>query len=201
MIAIAGGTGSGKTFLVKKLINIYGKDRVFPIHVDSYYKNLSHLNIETRAKTNFDHPSSFEFSLLAKHLIQIRRNINTKIPIYDYTTHTRSNEVKIINNPYKIILLEGIFALYKKEIRKLINYGVFIDVNENLRIERRIKRDMKDRARTYESILIQYNNSVKPMFMKYIKPTKQFADLIIKKPDNSDLDYIKLLSIIDKIIY
>lgn len=197
IIAIAGGTGSGKTYLVNQLIEKFGHKNLLSIEVDSYYKDLAHLDFKTRAKNNFDHPSSFDFNLLKSNLKKIKNNKNILIPIYDYKTHTRCKASRKINPPYNIILLEGIFALYPEDIRSLIDYSIFIDINEKIRIKRRIDRDIKLRSRTQTCILKQYEESVKPMYNHYVEPTKEYANLIIKKFNNSDSEYVKLLSIIN----
>jgi len=200
IIAISGGTGSGKTFLSDKILNEFGIKKINSIKVDSYYKDLSNLDFNTRKKTNFDHPTAFDFDLLNKHLLNLKSGYSINSPIYDYTTHTRTKKIKKIKKTIKIILLEGIFSLYNKKTRKIIDFSVYIDINEKIRLNRRIIRDIKYRKRTKENIIEQYNNTVKPMYKKFIEPTKKFADIIIKKIDETDNEYIKLQSVINKYI-
>jgi len=179
IIGIAGGSGSGKTRLVKNILNELNENKVISIEVDSYYKDLSHVPFEERSKNNFDHPDAFDFKLLYNDLKKILNNESISTPVYDYKTHTREkNKSKLIKD-VKVILLEGIFALYNKEIRNLMSIKIFVDTPSDIRILRRVKRDVNKRNRTIESIIKQYNDSVRPMFLKFVGPTKTYADLII----------------------
>ena len=192
IIGIAGGSSSGKTFLCNRLTKIY--NNILSIKVDSYYRDFKHLAFEDREKINFDHPSCFEFSLLHKQLNELMDNKKIKIPIYNYKDHTRSNNFYIINNKYNLILVEGIFSLYRKKIRDLMTLIIFIDVPNDIRKSRRIHRDKKDRARSVESIIKQYHITVEPMYKKYVKPTIKYADIIINKVDESDSGYNQLIN-------
>ena len=200
IIGITGGSGSGKSFLCKQIIDKINKDEILIITVDSYYKDLSNIQFEEREKNNFDHPISIEFNLLYNHLLRIKQNEPVDIPIYNYKTHTRNKEAKFINKKYSLILLEGIFSLYDKKIREIIDNAVFIDIPNKIRKERRIIRDTKNRDRTVDSIITQYDNMVVPMFEKYIKPMKEKSDIIIKKFEQNDIGYSKLMQEIQKII-
>ena len=200
IIGITGGSGSGKSFLCKQIIDKINKDEILIITVDSYYKDLSNIKFEEREKNNFDHPISIEFNLLYNHLLRIKQNEPVDIPIYNYKTHTRKKEAKFINKQYSLILLEGIFSLYDKKIREIIDNAVFIDIPNKIRKERRIIRDTKNRDRTVDSIITQYDNMVVPMFEKYIKPMKEKSDIIIKKFEQNDIGYSKLMQEIQKII-
>ncbi|MBI45369.1 MAG: uridine kinase [Candidatus Marinimicrobia bacterium] len=200
IIGITGGSGSGKTFLCNALIKKFGNDCLLKIEVDSYYNDLSHLSMEKREKNNFDHPDAFDFELLFQDLNKIKKLKNIKIPIYDYKTHTRKVEFNHINKKYNIILLEGIFSLYDKNIRKMLTTSIFIDIPNNTRKKRRLDRDIKDRKRTLQSIEKQYTTTVEPMYLKYIKPTKKYSNIIIKDVSKSDKGYIKLLETISNYI-
>lgn len=200
IIAITGGSGSGKTFLCNKIIKKFKSNKIIKIEVDSYYKNLAHLKMEDREKNNFDHPDAFEFNLLYAHLNKIKNLEKVNIPLYDYKTHTRKNEFKTMDKIYNIILLEGIFSGYEKNIRDMLYLNVFIDIPNKIRKSRRIKRDKKKRDRTLESIEVQYTTTVEPMYKKYVEPTKQYSDIIIKDISKSDEGYIKLLEIISTLI-
>ena len=182
IIGISGGSCSGKTFLTNRLFEKYGPNNISIINLDSYYFDLSMLEMSKREKNNFDHPSSFDFKQLESDLIKLKNNCSVKIPQYDYKTHTRKKTNKIIS-PLRIILIEGILILYEKNIRDLLNLKIFLKISDKLRKEVRIKRDTKHRARTKTSILSQYKITVEPMYKKYIEPTSKFADVIIK--DNS----------------
>ena len=179
IIGIAGGSGSGKSRLVKNILNEINNNKVQAIEVDSYYKDLSHLLFEEREKNNFDHPNSIDFKLLHDDLIDIKNNKTVFSPVYDYTTHTRNKNEKIKIEGAQVIILEGIFALYDKNIRDLMEIKIFVDTPSDVRILRRIKRDVNKRKRTIESVIEQYNKTVRPMFIQYVKPTKEYADLII----------------------
>lgn len=179
IIGIAGGSGSGKTRLSKNILKETNSAEVQIIEVDSYYKDLSHISFEERAVNNFDHPDAIDFELLYKHLKDIINNKVINIPIYDYKTHTRyENKIKKIER-VKVIILEGILSLYSAKIRKLMSLKIFVDTPNDIRILRRIKRDVNKRGRTIECVTEQYNNTVKPMFLKYVKPTRDYADLIV----------------------
>ncbi len=178
LIGIAGGTGSGKTSFAKELSSNFSKSDIVLIEQDSYYKDLTNISISEREKINFDHPNSIDFSLMIKHLESLKNGIQTKIPIYDFATHTRKKSTKTIDK-HRIILLEGIFSLFNEEIRDMMNIKIYIDTPNDLRIIRRIKRDIDERNRTFESIIKQYHDNVRPMHIKFVKPTKQYADIII----------------------
>ena len=178
LIGIAGGTGSGKTSIAKELSSNFSKSDIILIEQDSYYKDLSNISISEREKINFDHPNSIDFSLMTKHLKSLKNGIQTKIPIYDFATHTRKKSTKTIDK-HRIILLEGIFSLFNDKIRDMMNIKIYIDTPNDLRIIRRIKRDIDERNRTFESIIKQYYENVRPMHIKFVKPTKQYADIII----------------------
>ena len=180
IIGVAGGSGSGKTRLVKNILSELLDTKTISIEVDSYYKDLSHISFKEREKNNFDHPNSIDFELLYRDLKEILNNKKIKTPLYNYKEHIRDKEnVKTIDENVQIILLEGIFALYNQNIRDLMEIKIFVDTPSDIRILRRIKRDVNKRKRTIESVIEQYNKTVRPMFIKYVKPTKEYADLII----------------------
>ena len=179
IIGIAGGSGSGKSRLVKNILKEVNDNSVQVIEIDSYYKNLAHLSFEEREKNNFDHPDSIDFNLLYEDLSKLKNNLTIHSPVYDYKTHTRNeNETKKIENA-KVIIMEGIFALHNQKIRDLLSIKIYVDTPSDIRLLRRIKRDMNDRGRTIEGIIEQYNKTVKPMFTKYVKPSRDYADLIV----------------------
>ena len=179
IIGIAGGSGSGKTRLAKNVLKEINNKQVQAITVDSYYKDLSHLTFDERAKNNFDHPNAIDFDLLYHDLKEIMNNKAIASPLYDYKTHTREKEKSNKIENVKVIILEGILALYNSDIRDLMSMKIFVDTPSDVRLLRRIKRDVNKRARSIESVTEQYNNTVKPMFLKFVKPTKDYADLIV----------------------
>ena len=201
LIAVSGGSGSGKTYLANQLINNYGNDKISLIQVDSYYKDLKHITMQERGKSNFDHPDAFDFDLLYTHIKQLENYTAIQIPSYDYTTHTRNNKTtQIIKTP--IILLEGIFSMYYKKIRKITDLKVYLDTSETVRKNRRIVRDKKSRGRTHKSIIKQYTETVYPMYQEFVEPLMKYSDLIIKENSiNSNGIYILndcINSILDK---
>ena len=182
-LGIAGGTGSGKTFIVDNLLSIYNSNNINVINLDSYYKDLSHMGYQDRVKQNFDHPDSIDIDLIISHLKQISDGNDVDIPIYDFSNHIRLETTKTISQS-NIIIVEGIFALHYMQLRKLYTLNVFIETSEDIRFQRRLSRDTKERGRTIGSIKDQFKSTVLPMHKKFIGPSKQFADLIIDGNSN-----------------
>ena len=183
ILGIAGGTGSGKTFIVDNLLSIYNSNNINVINLDSYYKDLSHMGYQDRVKQNFDHPDSIDIDLIISHLKQISDGNNIDIPIYDFSNHVRLETTKTISQS-NVIIVEGIFALHYMQLRKLYTLNVFIETSEDIRFQRRLSRDTKERGRTIGSIKDQFESTVIPMHEKFIGPSKQFADLIIDGNSN-----------------
>ena len=178
LIGIAGGSGSGKTLVSNRIYEDIGSDKVTIIQQDSYYKELKHLTFEERQKQNFDHPKAFDSKLLFDHLIELLSGHDVEQPIYDFKTHSRKKETKKISDNI-IIVLEGILILHYPEIRKILDIKVYVDTDDDIRLIRRIKRDVNERGRSLESILEQYENSVRPMQLQFVEPTKRYADIIV----------------------
>ena len=180
LIGVSGGSASGKSSISKYIHNYFGQKKCGIIEVDSYYNDLRHIDFEEREKKNFDHPNAFDFNFLYEQLIALKNNSSIEIPIYDYKTHTRKNDFKKISKQ-KIIVIEGILTFHDKRVRDILDMKIFVDTSEKVRMERRIKRDMRSRKRTYESIIHQFKSTVTPMHNKFIQPTKKYADFIITK--------------------
>ena len=178
LIGIAGGTGSGKTSVARELLANFNNTDIVIIEQDSYYKDFSELPLDDRSKINFDHPNSIDYKLLKVHLEQLLNGEEVEIPIYDYGSHIRKNETQKIGK-HKIIILEGILALHDQDIRNMMDIKIYVDTDDDIRIIRRIKRDMNKRKRTFSSIIDQYCNTVKPMHNQFVNPTKKFADIVI----------------------
>ena len=176
-IGIAGGTGSGKTTLTRHLKEHFG-DAVTVIGHDSYYKRQDGKTYEERSKVNYDHPDAFETSLLVEHLKALKAGRSIQCPVYSYVDHNRTDETVEVF-PTKVIIVEGILIFENKELRDLCDIKVFIDTDADVRIIRRIIRDVNERGRTLESIVTQYLTTVKPMHEQFVEPSKKFADLII----------------------
>lgn len=180
VIGIAGGTGSGKTTVSNKIIELIGINNVAYLQQDSYYKDRNHLSPDNREKINFDHPSAFETSLMVEHIKSLKRGIMVKSPIYDYETHTRKSGTLSVKS-LPILLIEGILVLANENLRKLMDIKVFVETDSDTRFIRRLKRDITERGRSMESVIYQYENSVKPMHSKFVEPSKRYANIIIQK--------------------
>lgn len=179
IIAVAGGSASGKSSIVKH-IDEYFKDDLIVIGHDNYYKAHDDISFDQRAKLNYDYPGAFDNDLFYEDLKKLQKGNPIEMPTYDYTIHTRSNETVTIN-PTKIILIEGILVLEDKRIREITDTKVFIDADSDVRLQRRILRDTKERGRSLDSVLEQFIKQVKPMHEKYVEPTKKYADMIIPR--------------------
>ena len=177
-IGIAGGTGSGKTLVAKTICKDMGEDRVTIIMQDSYYRDLPHLPFEERARQNFDHPDAVDSELLLEQIKLLLDGQPIEQPIYDFKQHLRTHETKT-TYPHPIILLEGILIFYYPEIRDLMDIKVFVDTDADIRFIRRLKRDVRDRGRTMESVMQQYKETVRPMHLEFVEPTKRYADIIV----------------------
>ncbi len=178
VIGIAGGSGSGKTTVVRRIVEILPPDSVSIISQDAYYKDNGHLSPEERAKINFDHPSSIEFSLMAKHLDELSKGHAIDMPVYSYLTCARQTET-IPVEPRKVIIVEGILIMTDPCIRSRLNIKVFVDADADDRLMRIIRRDLIERGRTYDMVLDHYEQFVKPMHLQFIEPTKRYADIIV----------------------
>lgn len=177
VIGIAGGTGSGKTTLVNQLCKRFG-DHVSVIYHDNYYKPYSELSLEERAKLNYDHPDAFDTDLMIEHLRMLREGKAVQCPTYDYTLFTRSDKTITIE-PARVIIIEGILVFSSPELRNLMDIKIFVDTDADVRILRRLLRDVEERARSIQSVVNQYLTTVKPMHEQFVEPSKRFADIIV----------------------
>jgi uridine kinase len=178
VIGVAGGSGSGKTSVTKAIYDSFRGHSIMMIEQDYYYKDQSDLPFEERLKTNYDHPLAFDNDLLIEHINQLLRYEPIEKPVYDYAMHTRSNEVKHVE-PKDVIILEGILILEDERLRDLMDIKLYVDTDADLRIIRRLLRDIKERGRSMDSVIEQYVNVVRPMHNQFIEPTKRYADIII----------------------
>jgi uridine kinase len=178
VIGVAGGTGSGKTTVAREIYRQFADMSVVMIEQDSYYKDQSHLSFEERVNTNYDHPLAFDNDLLLDHLNQLLRHKPVEKPAYDYKLHTRAQEKETIM-PKDVIILEGILILEDERLRNVMDIKVFVDTDADVRIIRRMMRDIRDRGRTIESVVEQYLGVVRPMHMQFVEPTKRYADIIV----------------------
>ena len=198
LIGIGGGSGAGKTTIVKSLVKHY-RNKAAVLELDSYYKDFSDFTFNEREKLNFDHPKSFDHKLLKAHINLLLKNKKIKSPIYDYKKHKRKKLSKTIY-PNKLIFLEGTLIFYFKEIVKFMSLKIFIHAKEKVRFTRRLNRDIIYRARTKESIHEQYHKTVKPMYDKYVSPLKSKADLIISGESELTDNRNKIIREINSII-
>lgn len=201
LIGIAGGTGSGKTSISKKLLVEYGKGEVVVIQQDSYYKDLLHMKLEERQLQNFDHPDAIDIKLFNEQITTLLAGKTVEVPIYDFTTHSRSTE-KITVSPHHVIVLEGILALHFISLRKLMNIKIYVETPADIRFIRRLSRDIKDRGRTTQSVIDQYLSTVRPMHEQFVEPSKYYADVIIPEGGENkvaiDLIRTKIYSILSR---
>lgn len=184
VVGIAGGTGSGKTTVVNRILERLPEDKVTILPQDAYYKDNSRLELEDRQEINFDHPDSVEFSLLIEQLTQLKKGKTVQRPIYSYLTCTRS-EKTILIEPRQVTILEGILILTSEELRKLIDVKVFVDADADDRLSRVVSRDIHERGRSVNKVLERYQKTVKPMHLQFIEPSKRYADIIVPQGGNN----------------
>lgn len=184
IIGIAGASASGKSLiastLYRELREQVGDEHIGVIPEDCYYKDQSHLSMEERVKTNYDHPSAMDHSLLLEHLQALKRGSAIDLPVYSYVEHTRMKETVTVE-PKKVIILEGILLLTDARLRDELNFSIFVDTPLDICLMRRIKRDVNERGRSMDSVMAQYQKTVRPMFLQFIEPSKQYADIIVPR--------------------
>lgn len=185
IVGVAGGSGSGKTYFAKDLLQKLGADQAEIVYQDNFYIDQSHKFDKDGGAVNFDHPDSIDFSLLAQCLGRLKSGQDTEIPIYDFKTHTRAKD-KLTIKAKRIIVVDGILIFHPPEVRAQFDYLVFFDTSEDLRFERRLQRDVKERGRTPEGVLAQFQNQVKPMHDKFVEPSKHHAHVVVSDDCNYD---------------
>ena len=178
IVGVAGGTGSGKTTVSHAILDRVGRDQIAYLQHDSYYRDRSHVPLEERAKANFDHPDALESELLAQHLSSLKAGQAVEVPVYDFTTHTRETRTVTVA-PRKVILVEGILIFAERALRELMDIKVFVDTDADIRFIRRLQRDITERGRTVESVIRQYTETVRPMHLEFVEPSKRYADVIV----------------------
>jgi uridine kinase len=178
VIGVAGGTGSGKTTVAREILERVGAKHIAYIPHDAYYRDHSHMPLEERAQVNYDHPDSLETELLVEHLRKLRAGRAVDVPVYDFTTHSRTRQTRRVG-PAPVVLVEGILVFVERELRELFDVKLYIDTAADVRFIRRLRRDIKDRGRSAESVCDQYLATVRPMHLEFVEPSKRYADVII----------------------
>jgi uridine kinase len=199
VIAVAGGSGSGKTTVVREIIRNIGRSHVTVIHHDSYYRDVKHLPLEERVKINYDHPDSLETTLLIQHLHQLRRGESVEVPVYDFTAHARAEETERME-PRKVVIVDGLLILWDRDLRQMMDIKVFVDTDGDLRFIRRLSRDIQERGRTAESVIEQYITTVRPMHLEFVEPSKRYADIIIPQGGHNLVGVDMLLTKIRSVV-
>lgn len=183
VVGVAGGTGAGKTTLVRAIERRFGRSKIITVQHDSYYRDRSGLSFSKREKVNYDHPETLENDLLIRHLKELRACRKIEIPVYDFATHTRRRK-KIPLSPAGVIVVEGILLFTDRRLRRLMDIRVFVDADDDVRFIRRLQRDVNERRRSVKSVIRQYLETVKPMHKKYVEPCKKYADIILPQGCN-----------------
>ncbi len=178
LIGIAGGSGSGKTLVAETIYKDLGSDKVILLKQDSYYKDLSHLPLEKRHEQNFDHPDAIDSELFVAQVKDLLAGRTIEEPVYNFVTHSRHKETKTVG-PHSMIVLDGILILNNVELRDLMDIKVYVDTDPDIRVLRRLKRDILERGRSMESVIEQYEQSVRPMHLQFVEPSKRYADIIV----------------------
>ncbi|CAM3973233.1 uridine kinase [Alkalicoccus chagannorensis] len=201
IIGVAGGSGSGKTTVAHEIYRQFPEQSILMIEQDAYYRDQTHLPMEERLKTNYDHPLAFDNELLMQQLDQLSRGEAVKKPVYDYANHTRADEV-IHVEPRDVIILEGIMILEDDRLREWMDIKLFVDTDSDMRIIRRLMRDINERGRTIDSVIDQYTTVVRPMHLQFIEPTKRYADIIVPEGGHNhvavDLMVTKIKTILEE---
>ena len=199
VIGVAGGSGSGKTTVVREIIRNIGRSHVTVIHHDSYYRDVKDLPLEERVKINYDHPDSLETTLLIHHLHQLKRGESVEVPVYDFTAHARAEETERME-PRKVVIVDGLLILWDRDLRQMMDIKVFVDTDGDLRFIRRLSRDIQERGRTAESVIEQYITTVRPMHLEFVEPSKRYADIIIPQGGHNLVGVDMLLTKIKSVV-
>lgn len=199
VIGIAGGSGSGKTTVLHHIIDEFGADPIAVLDHDAYYRDLSHLSPEKRARFNFDHPDALETSLMREHLDRLIEGQAIEKPVYDFTTHTRREKTETVE-PRPVIIIEGILVLAESALEERMDIKIYVDAADDIRLMRRIRRDMQERDRSIEGILRQYERTVRPMHLEFVEPSKREADIIIPRGGHNEVATQMVMSRIQELL-
>lgn len=197
IIGIAGGSGSGKTTVVNYICEHFGDENIVRLEHDAYYRDLKHLKFEDRITQNFDHPSSLETELLIRHVKALSDGYPVDVPMYDFANHIRKEETKKIV-PTKVIVVDGILIFSEPELLELMDVKIFVDTDDDVRLIRRLRRDIVERGRSVEGVLHQYETFVRPMYLEFVDPSKRYADVIIPRGGKNKIAREMMISLIDR---
>ena len=178
IIGICGGTGSGKTTIARSIVESVSAQNVVLVEQDSYYRNLSDMPLDERHQANFDHPDSLDSDMLVNHILRLKQGLSIEMPLYDFATHTRSDKIEVIE-PRPVVIVEGILIFAEPRVLDLLDVRVFVDTPDDIRLMRRLRRDITERGRTFERTLEQYERTIRPMHYEFVEPSKRHADIII----------------------
>ena len=195
IIGICGGTGSGKTTIARAIVEAVGRANVVLVEQDSYYRNLSDMPLDERHQANFDHPDSIDSDMLVNHLMRLRQGLSVEMPLYDFVTHTRSEDIEMIE-PKPVVIVEGILIFAEARVLDLLDVRVFVDTPDDVRLMRRLRRDINERGRTFERTLDQYERTIRPMHFEFVEPSKRHADIIIPEGSNTGVTVEFLCSMV-----
>ena len=195
IIGICGGTGSGKTTIARAIVDAVGAEHVVVIEQDSYYRNLADMPLDERHQANFDHPDSIDSDMLVKHIRRLKQGQEVEMPLYDFVTHTRSDRIEIIE-PRPVVIVEGILIFAEPRVLDLLDLRIFVDTPDDVRLIRRLKRDIVERGRTFERTLDQYERTIRPMHFEFVEPSKRNADIIIPEGSQTGITVELMCSLI-----
>ena len=195
IIGICGGTGSGKTTIARAIVDAVGRSNVVLVEQDSYYRNLADMPLDERHQANFDHPDSIDSDMLVNHLIRLKQGLSIEMPLYDFVTHTRSDEIEVIK-PKPVVIVEGILIFAESRVLDLLDCRVFVDTPDDVRLMRRLRRDITERGRTFERTLEQYELTIRPMHFEFVEPSKRHADVIIPEGSQTGMTVDLLCSLV-----
>jgi uridine kinase len=195
IIGICGGTGSGKTTIARAIVQTVGAENVVLVEQDSYYRNLSDMPLDERHQANFDHPDSIDSDMLVNHLIRLKQGLAVEMPLYDFVTHTRSDKIETIE-PKPVVIVEGILIFAEPRVLDLLDCRIFVDTPDDVRLMRRLRRDITERGRTFDRTLDQYERTIRPMHFEFVEPSKRHADIIIPEGSNTGMTVDVLCSMV-----
>jgi uridine kinase len=195
IIGICGGTGSGKTTIARAIVDAVGRSNVVLVEQDSYYRNLADMPLDERHQANFDHPDAIDSDMLVNHLLRLKQGLAVEMPLYDFVMHTRGDEIEIIE-PRPVVIVEGILIFAEPRVLDLLDMRVFVDTPDDVRLIRRLRRDITERGRTFERTLEQYERTIRPMHFEFVEPSKRHADIIIPEGSQTNITVEFLCSMV-----